>query len=554
MSNSENLCNKGECVQYCQLIGHTLGSNIDVAGSENFYDENIECTFGEQLSDEYRKAVALSLGERLFGGVDKDQRLTRAKDNAVSKVVDSYVFGETNSTVEVATTQLDCDILYYATDCVADIILSRGASSEPDNGLGKEIQKRLVKNEAAVHEGLRTLWGRYALATSVGRPVTDLEIGLCLADIGELLAEHDKYKAEALGEEHSHLPLRAQTEHDATTLKRDHLLFDDQAKQIITRLCSNVAIGQPTLIIGEKGIAKTEMARYVANIFAGDKGARFISGNGGMMKEDYTGETAVVAEEGVSVTKYQEGILMDCAEHGWPLVIDEVNLIDPAIIMSIQDMLLKKPGDRVSTRESNGRTIVIKHGFTVIATANEANYRYKSRTALDPAFRDRFDVVTVRYPDDDAKIIVDKPDTNIRLAHASAVGGSYLYKTALSDKDLQWVATVAHASQQLYSKPSSALVASSFNFGDKKYVFESPREGQPVIEECITPRRMGDIIKQYVKSNDPYRNNIRDMVMDHIGAMQNIADRRIMFDVLHLLRSGDGAWNDAQVKAKLKIS
>jgi len=537
MSNSGNLCNKGECVQYCQLIGHTLGRPIDGASSENFYDGNLKCSVGQQLSDEYRKAVALSLGERLFGGVDKDQRFTRAKDEAVSKTVGSYVLGETNHTVEVAATPSDTDILYYATDCVADIILSRSVSSETDNGLSKEIQKRLVKNEVAIHQGYRALWGRYALATSVGRPITDLEIVLCLSNIRELEAEDDKYKSEALGEEHKLLPLRAQTEHDATTLKRDRLLFDDHTNKIITRLCSNVAFGQPTLIVGEKGIAKTEMARYVANIFAGDKEARFISGNGGMMKEDYTGETAVVVEEGASVTKYQEGIIMDCAEHGWPLVIDEINLIDPAIIMSIQDMLLKKPGDRVSTRESNGRTIVIKPGFTVIATANEANYRYKSRTALDPAFRDRFDVVTVGYPDDDVKIIVGNPKTNIRLARANAIGGSYLYRTALSDKDLEWVATVAHASQQLYSKPSSALAAATFNFGDKKYVFASPREGQPVIEECITPRRMGDIIKQYVKSNDPFRNDIKDMVMENIGAMQNITDFRIFFDFIELLSS-----------------
>jgi hypothetical protein len=176
---------------------------------------------------------------------------------------------------------------------------------------------------------------------------------------------------------------------------------------------------------------------------------------------------------------------------GRPLVLDEVNLTDQQIMMRLQHILLKKPGESIILQENGNQPITIQPGFCVMATANEASARYHAREQLDPAFRDRFDVIKVDYPDGDINHITDFPSVNIRLALAHTVTNSGVEIPHVTAGDALLLARLAHATQRLYSRPArdvaDELAESTSDIID---------EERPLLTDCITPRSMAKILQR----------------------------------------------------------
>lgn len=406
--------------------------------------------------------------------------------------------------------------------------------------------------QTAVFDARMALWGSYATASKQGRVITDVEVDFYTRELQSTIKEVDA-SLRGSGVSKEKLTL-AQAMHDRKTMEDTGLLFDEGMVKTVTHMCANVAGGVSTLAVGDKGIAKTQAAKFVSGLFSPDGKPRVISGDGSMMKDEFIGKMTLSEKNGATVTTFQQGILTDCMEQGTPLVMDEINLIDPAIAMRLQDILLRKPGDEVSLQEDGGKRIVIKPGFCVIATANEASSRYQSRAALDPAFRDRFVVLPIQYPDGDTEILKQDqlPGSLVRLAYAHVVSRNGLPSNRVSATDAYWLARIAHASQQLYSKPAKDVRGSLG--GNVASVVD---DTEPRMNDCITPRTMVRILKTVDTGLNPYdiAAGIRGLAMDTIAAMQRDDDRATMLEVVRLLHGkNDGQFDEKDIKKRMRIA
>ncbi len=491
----------GECEQYCQALC--------AMGLEG-YDAS-DCQIPEILSDEE------------------------------STKIDESVAGLDDSGLALAMIDRLKDVLVDGNNFRAEL--------ENDS---TEIAQALHGFEL-IHVALKELWTQYVKASREKRIITDMEVLHFSKNYSDTMkAAHENNEDQGV----SPSILRyARSLHDRASLDEEGILFDSSMVELVTSLFANVHIGKSTLILGDKGIAKTQAARFVARSYSHDGEARIISGDGSMMKDEFIGKVDLVQEGGATVTKFTPGILTECMEKGIPLVIDEINLIDPAIIMRLQDILLRKPGDQVVLQEDGGRVITIQRGFAVIATANEASSRYQSRAAFDPAFRDRFDIRTVGYPDHNTRIVDSDsmPPATLRLALTAAWSPNGIPNEYVSIGDAQWLAQLCHASQQLYSRPAKDIGASRFAGASSAIVDED----MPSTTDCITPRKMMQILEEVSSGTNPYTSlkGVQGKALEAIASMQQREDRQVHYEVVRLLHdaSESGEFDTDKIKSTLGI-
>lgn len=95
--------------------------------------------------------------------------------------------------------------------------------------------------------------------------------------------------------------------------------------------------------------------------------------------------------------QYVLGAMYQCMKEGRPLIIDEANAITPEVLISFNDLMTKKFGEKVQTRTKEG-DITVKEGFCVIWTGNTGS-RYKQArfNDTDAATFSRLTPIEVRY-------------------------------------------------------------------------------------------------------------------------------------------------------------
>jgi len=91
------------------------------------------------------------------------------------------------------------------------------------------------------------------------------------------------------------------------------------------------------------------------------------------------------------------GPVYEAARTGRPVIIDEVNAIPPNVLISLNDILTKKPGETCDIL--GGGTIEIQEGFCIIMTGNisTSNIFYGGTEDFNPAFLSRLDQVQYDY-------------------------------------------------------------------------------------------------------------------------------------------------------------
>lgn len=211
----------------------------------------------------------------------------------------------------------------------------------------------------------------------------------------------------------------------------------ETVKTEIMRVLSHLQLGIPVFLRGHLGVGKTELALHVCRHYLGVE-PEFISGSEEATKYDIYGRTQIgVASEsermaelrrqmdqyrnanpgtsdselkdverryyetivvkGQASSFFQEGPLVRAIKGGKPLIIDEMDGIPHSIIMRMNHVLTRRPGDKGRVQESGGEEMVVQKGFCVIATGNVKSARYK-REELDAAFLSRWWSEDIRYP------------------------------------------------------------------------------------------------------------------------------------------------------------
>jgi len=204
----------------------------------------------------------------------------------------------------------------------------------------------------------------------------------------------------------------------------------------VMKVVSHSQLGIPVLLRGHLGAGKTEVALHVARKYFGCE-PEFISGSEEATKYDIYGRTQIgvrpqkdrirefehhmreyarwnpdapkeelkevekqyyqaIVVKCLTISFFQYGPLVRAMRDGKPLIIDEMDGIPHSIIMRLNHVLTRRPGDTVKVQENGGGDIMVKKGFAVLATANIKSARYK-REELDAAFLSRWWSNDIRY-------------------------------------------------------------------------------------------------------------------------------------------------------------
>lgn len=354
-----------------------------------------------------------------------------------------------------------------------------------------------VSSFVALHERAFSahmdMWKAMVGAAKAGRTFTDVELTCYEQAISrarkDLRAARDNAQPE--------IAERAQAVFDRQLMREHGLLFDREMLADIDTLVGNAISARPTLLVGDKGIAKTQMAKFVMRLYGTEP--VIVSVKGDMMSDELVGKMVHDAARNTFV--FEEGALPRAMRAGVPLLLDEINFGDQAIIARLQDILLKRPGETVYLQEE-GVELVVQPGFTVFATANEASKRYRHREILDPAIRDRFEIIERTYPDLDRDPLQAPSASLMRIALCEAVDADGVLSRHINRELLDALVHLATITQYLYAVPAkdAAIAIDGDSTGS------IPREdADPMLTDCITPRALNRAVQDSAGGNLPGR-------------------------------------------------
>ena len=140
----------------------------------------------------------------------------------------------------------------------------------------------------------------------------------------------------------------------------------------------------------------------------------------------------------------------------------------------------------------------------------------------------------------------------MRLAFAQAVSSQGIPSSRVAPEDAGWLARLVHASEQLYSKPAKDVNSN----GVGGAVAAAVDDDEPRLSDCITPRRMVEILRSVDEGLSPYTvsDGVRGLTYNTIRGMQHQSDRLMMFDIIRLLHDDPNQPFDADdIKARLRV-
>ena len=166
-----------------------------------------------------------------------------------------------------------------------------------------------------------------------------------------------------------------------------HTCVDGPTGQLLAHLAMSIQLREPVLLEGPTAAGKTSGVLFLASMLGQPVVRVNLSG------QTDTGELIGRYAPSANGWAWQEGVIPSAMRNGWWVVLDEVNLAEPAIIERLNPVLERIPALLVTegdgTRFGPGG-LPVAAGFHVFATMNPADGAYAGRNCLSPALRDRF--------------------------------------------------------------------------------------------------------------------------------------------------------------------
>jgi MoxR-like ATPase len=177
-----------------------------------------------------------------------------------------------------------------------------------------------------------------------------------------------------------------------------HVVLDPPTVQLLRGIARAVRLSHPCLIEGDTSTSKTSSIRMLAS-WVGAEVVR-LNLNGQTDTSELVGR---YVPDG-SGWRFAEGLVPRAMRNGWWVVLDEVNLAEPAVLERLNPCLERSPElvltEGPGTRFGPGADVEVHPGFRVFATMNPAGYA--GRTVLSEAWRDRFVSHLVSHPPEEA--------------------------------------------------------------------------------------------------------------------------------------------------------
>ena len=171
-----------------------------------------------------------------------------------------------------------------------------------------------------------------------------------------------------------------------------HFCVDQSAAPTLRHLALSVRLGEPCLLEGETSTAKTSSIQYLASVLGQPVVRVNLNGQSdtGELIGRFVPATGSRASGGAQWS-WQDGVLLEALRHGWWVILDELNLAEPAILERLNSLLERAPSLLVTEHDNRlfgpgGEPIHPE--FRIFGTMNPAEYA--GRNALSPAYRDRW--------------------------------------------------------------------------------------------------------------------------------------------------------------------
>ncbi len=224
---------------------------------------------------------------------------------------------------------------------------------------------------------------------------------------------------------------------------RGRIIKTPYVKEKIGEITDELYKGHVVFISGETGIGKTEVARIAAKSFSKAK-PLLVRGYAGMSSEELFGHTVltdrpeartlnlskeidqalgvleakfpdsseqdkadlvkgILTKSNVTTSEYLIGAVYRAAKEGRVVIIDEANYIPPELIAKLNDIMTKRPKEKINVQEDGIGDITVKKGFGIIFTGNinppagVGDQRYIGRYRFDAAFLDRMSAIPYGY-------------------------------------------------------------------------------------------------------------------------------------------------------------
>ena len=162
--------------------------------------------------------------------------------------------------------------------------------------------------------------------------------------------------------------------------------LDAPTVEVLRALARGVLLRHPVLAVGSTATSKSSAVLYLAAL----TGAQVVRLN--LNGQTDTSELIGRYVPDGSGWRFQEGLVPLAMRHGWWLLLDEVNLAEPAVIERLNPVLEREPTlvltEGPGTRFGAGGEVRVHGDFRVFATMNPPTY--VGRSTLSAAWRDRF--------------------------------------------------------------------------------------------------------------------------------------------------------------------
>ena len=342
------------------------------------------------------------------------------------------------------------------------------------------------------------------------------------------------------------------------------LVLTESMERIIESVGPSLLNGEPLLLVGETGGAKTALALYLARKYLG-KEPEFLAGYGQVNAYQVMGRmvlergndidpaqlfadgalrTAIAAEgiawdsldplakavmlaskmvNGHSVSRFDPGSLVRAMEWGVPYIVDEFTTMIPEVLKIYNTVLTLRPGDSYNIAEDGGRRITIQPGFVLIATANEKG-RYKGVDSLSPELKNRFtNVVRVHYPDYGLQP-GELPVENATIALAAVTDRRGELLPTIDAQELGRFVEACKVTQDLFVGHYGNGYAQRYSIDNGDVA-----RGAPALrQEVLNPRLMVKLLQRAAASEQ----SLDGILRMHVDSMEQQSDRRQMLFVL----------------------
>ena len=177
----------------------------------------------------------------------------------------------------------------------------------------------------------------------------------------------------------------------------NHYCIDENTAGVLHHVATCVHHREPCLLEGETATSKTSIILFLAQLL--NQPVKRINLNGQTDTGEIIGRYVPDDDDAAQPGKWrwQHGDIVNAMNHGWWVILDEVNLAEPQILERLNPLLEKHPSLTLSEYDNSEYSVFasekdkrnpIHPDFRIFATMNPAEYA--GRTALSPAYKDRW--------------------------------------------------------------------------------------------------------------------------------------------------------------------